>query len=341
MSSRKRIKIDDVAAAAGVSPATVSRAINNPHMVRASVRARIVEIAESMGYSADGAARALATRRSLAVGAIIPTLNNAMFARIIDGVQQRLYKSNYMLLLATSDYDAEKELRNARVMLERSVDGLIIVGSAHDPRLYKMLEASGVPFVQTLAPARASSYPSVGYDTDTVAQLVVGYLRGLGHRDFGLLVGHTGFNDRVTTYIESVKRVLESFDLKLAPERILHRNYTVEEGRDALQQFMRQGSLPTAIIAGNDTLAFGLVHEAQSQGLSVPGDISIVGLGDSEFAANLLRPLTTVRTPKSEMGSLAAEYLLGCIENRTVNLPAEMQVELVVRSTTGRPSASR
>ncbi|MDF2120324.1 substrate-binding domain-containing protein [Roseiarcaceae bacterium H3SJ34-1] len=340
MDTRKRIKIDDVAAAAGVSPATVSRAINNPHMVRGSVRARILELAENMGYSADGAARALATRRSQAVGAIIPTLDNAMFARIIDGLQRHLYKSNYMLLLASSDYDPEKEFRNARVMLERSVDGLMIVGAVHDPRLYKLLEASGVPFVQTLAPARASPHPSIGYDSDTVAQLVVGYLRGLGHRDFGLVVGHTAFNDRVAAYIESVRKVLDSFDIKLAPDRVLHRQYTVEEGGNALQQLVRQGPLPSAIIAGNDTLAFGLIHEAQLQGLSIPGDLSIVGLGDSEFAANLPRPLTTVRTPKSEIGRLAADYLLGRIENRTVNLPGEMQVELVVRSTTGRPAVA-
>lgn len=338
---KRRVNIDDLAAKVGVSPATVSRALNNSPLVREELRLRIRKAAEQLGYTAHGAARALATQRSLAVGAIIPTITHGMFARIVDGLQQRLHDAGYVLLLATSNYNAEREYNDARVMIERSVDAMMIVGAEHDPRLYTMLKGSNLPFVQAVASAASSSYPSIGYDHNTVARLVVNYLVGLGHREFGMVVGHASLNDRVTGYLAAVRRVLAELGYSLPSDRVVHRSYSVEDGREALREMSRRGALPTAIISGNDTLAFGLVHEALVQGIDVPGALSVIGLGDLEFAANVARPLTTIRTPKDQIGRLAAEYLLGRIEGKNVKLPGDLPVELIKRGTSGKLSKAR
>src|SRR5262249_4626073 len=142
---------------------------------------------------------------------------------------------------------------------------------------------------------------------------------------------------RVTTYIAAMRDVMAEIGLTLPEERIIHRPYTVAEGREGFLQMARRGSLPTAIVCSNDTLAFGVVYEALAQGFSVPVGISVTGLGDQEFAAHMTRPLTTISVPKLAMGRIAAEYLLGQVEGEPYELPRELPVQLVVRGTTGAP----
>ncbi|MCC7271375.1 MAG: substrate-binding domain-containing protein [Alphaproteobacteria bacterium] len=333
------VRLSEVAAAAGVSSATVSRAFNVPAMVREDVRARILAIAGDLGYVPHGAARALASRRSRTLGAIIPTLNSTIFARAIDAFQRRLEERGYIMLLTSSEYDAARELERARALIERGVDGLMLVGAEHDPRLYELLEATGKPFINTWAPGRGARHPAIGSDGRLLSEMAVDHLVGLGHREFGVVTGSAAHNDRVAARLEGLGAALRRHRIALPPERIIRRRYSIEEGRDAFAALAAAGPLPTAIVCGNDILACGVLFEALARGISVPGELSIIGNGDLDISAHITPALTTIRTAKAEIGTWAADYLLGRIEGREIALPGSLPTTLVVRGTTGPPPA--
>lgn len=329
------VRLSDVAAAAGVSSATVSRAFNLPALVREDVRARILAAAEELGYVAHGAARTLASRRSRTLGAIVPTLTNTIFARAIDAFQRRAEEHGYILLLTTSEYDREREWERGRALVERGVDGLMLVGAQHDPRLIRLLEATGKPFVNAWASNRGAEHPSVGYDNRALATMIFDYLVGLGHREFAVVTGSTSHNDRVAGRLLGMADALRRHGLTLPPERLLHRHYSIDAGREAFRELAAAGPLPTAIVCGNDILASGVLFEAQAQGIAVPEQLSIIGNGDLDITSHTVPPLTTVLTPKVEIGTWAADYLLARLDGREIELPIELPVRLVERGTTG------
>jgi LacI family transcriptional regulator len=334
---RAKVRIEEVARTAGVSAATVSRVLNRTALVSDELREKVEAVSRELGYVAHGAARALASRRSRAMGAVVPTLTNTIFSDCIEGFQKRLDAEGHTTLLATFDYDEELEYRNVRTMIERGVDGLMLVGVSHPQRLYDLLEASGVPFVQTWAPAKASQYPTIGYDNAALARTVVDHLVGLGHRDISLIVGSMKHNDRVQARIRGVRAALRRHGLALPESRVAYTTYRIEDVRMAFRELQSRGPLPTAMIGGNDVVAIGLLLEAAAQGIRVPEGLSITGVGDLETAAHLDPPLTTVRTPKRAIGTLAAEYLLARSLGRDTTIPPDLSLELMVRGTTAPP----
>lgn len=339
--TRPKARIAEVARAARVSAATVSRALNNSSLVSPELREKVDLAAKTLGYVAHGAARALASRRSRTLGVIVPTLANTIFSDAIGAFQRRLEAEGYTMLLATFDYDQEVEWRNARTMIERGVDGLMLVGATHGEQLYKLLETAGVPFVQTWASAKDSPHPAIGYDNATLARMVVDHLVGLGHRHIGMVAGFTRNNDRVRARIAGMKAALRRHRIAFAECRIAFTEYRIGAVRAAFREIQHPGPMPTALVANNDIVALGLLLEAQAQGICVPQQLSIVGVGDLEIAAHMDPPLTTVRTPKYGIGTLAAEYLLARIDGRAVILPPNLPLELVVRGTTAPPPPGR
>lgn len=336
-----KVRIEEVARVAGVSAATVSRVLNRTAQVSDDLRERVENTAKQLGYVAHGAARALASRRSRAMGAIVPTLTNTIFSDAIEAFQQRLHAADYTMLLATFDYDAEREYRSVRTMIERGVDGLMLVGVTHDSRLYDLLASAGIAFVQTWAPAKASEHPTIGYDNAALSRLVVDHLVGLGHRDIAVVAGQTDHNDRVVSRIAGLRAALRRHRLTLPASHIVSTRYRIEAARAAFRELQSRGIQPTAFLANNDLVAMGLLMEAQAQGIRVPRQLSIVGVGDLELVGHLHPPLTTVRTPKRRIGTMAAEYLLARIEGQDFTIPPELPLELVVRGTTAAPPSAR
>lgn len=332
-----KVRLEEVAQAANVSAATVSRVLNNPSLVTEELREKVLKATKRLGYVAHGAARALASRRSRALGAVVPNLSNTIFSDTIEAFQQRLDPEGYTMLLARFDYDEEAEYRSVRTMIERGVDGLMLVGVTRSGELDRLLRSSGIPFVQTWAPARASGHPTIGYDHATLARIVVDHLAGLGHRDIGVVAGLTRHNDRVRARLAGLRAALRRHRIPLPEHRVAYTEYRIAKVREAFRALQRQGELPTALIANNDVVALGLLLEAQAQGIGVPRHLSIVGVGDLEIVEHLDPALTTVRTPKHAIGTMAADYLLARIAGRGFAIPAELPLELVVRETTAPP----
>lgn len=335
-------KLSDVARLAEVSTATVSRALTLPHKVRPETLKRIQHAVQTLGYVAHGAARALATRRTHTIGAVIPTLDNAIFANTTHALQKALDEAGYTLLLASHEFDPDNELRVTRALMGRGVDGLVLVGTAHHPDLFRMIESHGMPYVLSWALDKAGRHPCVGFDNRAAATRLVKYLLELGHRRFAMISGVTANNERALERRDAVRDALAARGVALPPDRVVEKPFTLRAGREGLAElFDGRDAAPTAVICGNDVLAIGAVAECHARGLRVPEDASITGFDDMEIAAMITPSLTTVRFPTAELGTLAAQHLLARLAGKTVPQRRELPVELVVRESTAPPRRAR
>ncbi len=330
-----RPTLEDVARRAEVSTATVSRYLSAPDRVRPAMRLRVQMAIDALGYTPHGAAQALASQRSNTIGAVIPTLDNAIFATMVQTLQKELSAKGKTLLLAASDYDPVRERGQIENLIVRGVDGLMLTGEARDPAVYALLARHGIRYANTYVHHPASSHPTIGFDNLRAMHKVVGYLYDLGHRDFAMIAGIAEGNDRASERISGVREALERKGLRLAPARLLERSYAMSNGREALRQLMAQSDRPTAVMCGNDILALGALLEAMALGLRVPEDLSIVGFDDLDLAREIPPGLTTVHAPLEEMGRLTAAYLTepGPTGDRVPH--TELTAELVVRGSTG------
>jgi len=349
-SARKRfhdqthpVKLSDVAALAGVSAATASRALNTPDKVGADMRDRVRAAAAALGYVPDAAARALASRRSRTIGAVVPTLDNPIFATGVQRLESRLNERGYALVVASSDYRIDKELRQATILLERGIEGLMLMGTEHHPSLYVLLETRGVPHVNTWVDEGDERHPCIGFDNVEVAVRLTNYLLDLGHRRFAMIAGIAENNDRAAARVVGVREALARRGLRLEDRRLIEEPYGVGEGRDGLRAVLAgpPEDRPTAVICGNDLLAFGAIFEAAAMGLDVPGDLSVVGFDDTELSSHIPPGLTTMHVPSGEMGALAADYLVNRIEGKPARHRGRVEVRLVVRGSTAPPRAQQ
>lgn len=329
----------DIAKAASVSTATVSRYLNNPGSVRPERAERVREAIAELGYVPHGAARALASQRSMTIGAVIPTLDNAIFARGIEAFQRRLYESGYTLLLACFNFDLDEEIRQIDALMERRIDGMLLIGFDHHPDVFKKLDALSVPYVCSWAFGTDQSPPCVGFDNRDAMHRLTTYLMEVGHKRFGMLAGETPFNDRARERVAGVVDILATKGLKIDADNYIECAYTIRDGRLGMRALMEQTSRPTIVMCGNDVIAYGALLECQAIGIQVPGDVSITGFDDLPLASNLQPTLTTVRVPAKSMGQRASDHLISRISGKSVILQEKLDVELIIRETTAPPNS--
>jgi LacI family transcriptional regulator len=339
MKAKVNARLADVARAAGVSLSTASRALADPQLVHERTRARVREAAAMLGYLPHGAARALATRRSRTIGAVFPPVDNPIFAAATQALAHELASRNYTLLLATHEYDPGAELAAARALLERGVDGLVLVGMDHDPELYRMLAQSGVPYELAWSVDPAGYQHCVGVPHRLASVRVTQHLLDLGHRQFAAVAGRTARNDRARDRLAGTREALASHGLELPAERVIETEFSVGHGRRALRDLLERAPGFTAVVCGNDLLAIGALHECARRGIAVPRDMSVAGFDDIEMAAVATPALTTVRVPAADIGRLAAERMLARLAGEHVAYVEELRVELIVRESTGRAPA--
>lgn len=329
--------VQDVARAAGVSTATVSRALNRPGDVRPALRERVMAAVEQLGYVAHAGARALTLNRSHTAGVVVPTIDNAIFATGLQSFQRRMAQGGYLVLLAFSDYDPAQELAQAQALLARGVDALALTGISQPPELLALLAQRGLPWVHTGAFPAPAGAACVGFRNREAVMRLVRYLLDLGHRRIAMLAGITAHNDRASDRVAGVREALAQAGLKLPATLLREAPYTLAAAREATRRLLV--AQPSALICGNDVLAWGALLECQAQGLEVPGQLSVVGFDDLELSRQWRPGLTTVHVPTERMWALAADYLIARLAGRPVEAEQqEIAVELVVRESTAPPA---
>lgn len=327
--------IDDVARMAGVSTATVSRVLNRPESVSEALRKKVGVAVARLGYVPHAGARALMLRRSGTVGAVFPTVDNAIFAAAINALQRRLAQSDIQLLISTSGYDQVSEMRQAINLVTRGADALVLCGLCQHPDLLRFMQQRSLPCVHVMVYEPDGKHITVGFDNSAAIAQATQYLIDLGHRHIAMLAGVTQSNDRALQRVEGVRRAMHAAGLDFPPERLVERAYALADARQGLRELMAHQPAPTAVICGNDVLAFGAMLEAASMGLRVPQDLSIVGFDDLEMARHLQPALSTVQVPTEAMWSTAADRLIAAIRGEPVQRSTKIDVGLVVRQSSG------
>ena len=328
--------LEDVARDAGVSTATVSRTLNLPGAVRPVLRERVLAAVARLGYVAHAGARAMTLRRSGTVGVVVPTIDNAIFASGLQAFQRRMAQAGQVVLLAFSDYDPAQEEAQVQALLSRGVDALALTGVSQRPDLLDRLARRGLPWVHTGAFPGPAGAACVGFGNRAAIARAVHYLLHLGHRRIGMVAGVTACNDRAADRVAGVREALAMAGLGLAAPHLCEARYTLADARVATGQILAGAAPPTALLCGNDVLAFGAMLECAARGLDVPGDLSVVGFDDLDLARQWRPALTTVHVPTEVLWTQAADYLLARLDGSvTAVLQREVEVELVVRDSTG------
>lgn len=335
MKPAPRPKLKDVAEAAQVSQATVSRALSRPGLVQAGTLKRVQHAAASLGYVPGGAARALVSGRTMTIGAIVPTLDHAIFAQAIQALQGVLLTNGYQLLVASHEYSAITEVAATRSMLMRGVDALVVVGADHLEDMWELMASASVPVLVTWS--KDDRYPSIWFDNERAGRLAAEHLLALGHRNFGMISGRMRWNDRARLRVDGVRGVLAKAEIDLPSWRVVEEPFTLAGGRAGTARLLAEADPPTAIVCGNDLLAIGALLEVQSRGMQVPRDLSIVGIDDLEIAAHFSPTLTTVHLPTAQLGLQVGELLIAMLRGEAASPRTELPIELIVRRSSGPP----
>lgn len=327
----------DVARLAGVSTSTVSRVFNGTASVREDKREAVLRAAATLGFVANGAARALSMRRFMAVGAVVPNIENEGFVRALSSFQERLRRGGYTMILTNAGYDLDNEAREASFLLERGIDGLMLVGDWHRPELLNRIARQRVPLVQTFS--LSAERPCVGFDNAAAGAKAGRYLLDLGHRRIGVITGVRRDNDRAGARVAGLARAMAERGLTIHPAHDVETSYGIGAGRDALRQMLSAAAPPpTAILCGTDQMAFGVMIEAQARGLRVPQDLSLIGFNDADYAAFLSPALTSIRIRSAEIGLAAGDQLIARMAGRPVVRLTEVESELILRASTAPPA---
>lgn len=327
--------LHDVAAKAGVSTATVSRCLNFPDRVTKRTRDKVMAAVTAMGYSPNFGAKVMAARRTNTIGAIIPTMENAIFARGLQAFQEELRRHGFTMLVASTSYSADIEAEQIRALVSRGADALLLIGHDRDPDIYDFLETQGVPTLVTWAFDPNESRPSVGFDNRAAMQSMAAEVFKLGHKKVALISAKMTGNDRALARCTGIQDAMTLAGQSAEDLKVIETPYGIEEGAAAFKSLMQAQEKPTTIFCGNDVLAVGALRQARDMGIKVPDDVSIIGFDDIELAQIAYPPLTTVHVPHREMGQRAAIALAGMVTDGVPLKSIELSTYTVFRGTLG------
>jgi LacI family transcriptional regulator len=336
---QSRPTIKDIAQRCGVHPSTVSRALSSAthHLVAEDVARRIRAAATTLGYRPNITAAGLRTGRSGLIGVLAPDIADPSFPPILGGVAETLNAAGYATIVVdVGPQGSQQEL--VHQLIARGVDGLVLASvTLHDPVIKHCIDAS-IPVVLVSRTDAGRRLPSVVTDDEGGIQLAVEHLVSLGHRRIGHVAGppdvSTGALRRAGFVASTARAGLSAREITIETAQ----TYTRTAGRSAALRMLERKAPPTAIVAANDLLAFGIYDALATLGLNCPKDVSVVGHNDMPYVDMLSPPLTSVRIAQRDMGDQAARLLLERIANPTTRRPhVVLKPTLIVRGSTAAP----
>ena len=333
----KRVTIADVAAEAGVSMMTVSRAINNKGGISEATRQRILQLADEMGFQPSGLAQGLATKRTATIGLVVPDIANPFFALIARGIENVAYDNGYNVFLLNTDEDREREAAALNSLWQKQVDGLILCSSrleqaALDSWLQKF---PYVVLVNRVLETAVSGVCTINIDDRDGAQQIMDYFIAVGHQNIAFVAGpeHSrSSQERLIGYQTS----LQAHNLPFRTELIQHCVPDTEGGYEAALALLQKDLGITAVFAYNDLTATGVLRACREKGCHVPQEIEIIGTDDIPLASLITPALSTLQIAKRELGATAMQTLVQLMKGKTEseNQQKIIKPTLILRGTT-------
>ncbi|MNS08740.1 Ribose operon repressor [compost metagenome] len=322
--------IKDVAKLAGVALSTASYALNGDTKVAEKTRAKVLEAARQLNYRKNGFAMDLKRSRTNTIALILTDLSGPYYSELIRSIQDVALANGYDLIACSSM--GGKDSTAVRFLRERRVDGAVVL--AHNMTDEILMESAGdrFPIVVMDRELSGSGLINVRVDSEQGGYDATRYLIEAGHRTIAYISGPSNSSDNVLRY-QGYLRAMREAGLEEKAKWRLSGNFVREGGYSATKMMMMQGELPSAVFYANDEMAIGGLKALQEGGISVPGDISVIGFDDIQLAEYVHPPLTTIRQPKQEAGSLAGHLLFQMLDGEEVNECYKLKIELVERES--------
>ena len=331
---KEKTDIIAVARAARVSPSTVSRSFNHPELVKPATRKKIDAAVRRLGYIRNRAAQTIHGIRSGTIGLIVPTIDQAIFAELIQSFSSAVEEKGFTILLASHGYNLEREYALTRKMLEHRVDGVGLIGIEHSPDTYELLTQQNVPSLLLWNYVKEAPFPCVGSDNYFAGYLIGQHIAELGHEKIAAIFPPQQGNDRASLRLRGVEDALSEAGFEIRDEWCLETPYSVAASKAAALSLISFHERPSVIICGNDVLAWGAMHALSSAGIKVPDEMSVTGIGDFNGSKDFEPPLTTVRIPARTIGEKAAEAVVDLIiTSGQAEVGALLMPELILRRT--------
>ncbi len=338
---RKSVTIQDVARTAGVSTATVSRALTNPEKLSGTTRDTVLEAIRTTGYRVNQAARNLRKQQAGAILVLVPNLENPFFSQILSGISAGFAQTDLSVLI--SDTMSEETVGTAvrDYFLNGRIDGMICMDGSLTSEDLVQFDVSGYGdnIVFACEWVKDAPYPSVRSDNYTGATKAMEHLYALGHRKIAHITGPAG-NVLTTMRRDGMMAARRQLQLPFREDWIIRGDFSLASGRDAAQKILAMSDRPTAVFCASDMVSLGLISGLEAAGVSVPRDMSVVGFDDIEMSAFAMPALTTIRQDRRGLGTTAAELLLHQIQAETPlprNHVSMLDIELVSRDSTAAP----
>jgi DNA-binding LacI/PurR family transcriptional regulator len=331
--------IKDIARKLGLSPSTVSRALNDHPDISRETKRRVQETADAFDYHPNSIAQSLQSKRSNIIGVVVPQVKHVFFAQIMAGITDIAYDAGYTVMICQSNDDYEREELNIKALISQRVDGLLISisQSTDSHEHFNQLLKQGIPLVFFDRVSEKVNASKVVVDDFDGAFHAVEYLIQRGYRKIGHLGGPDFLNISQDRY-KGYEAALKKHGFSVQERMVIHIGLNEEHGTEGMARLLEQATeMPDAVFCVDDPVAIGAYSHLRAKGLSIPGDIALVGFSDSPIASLVDPPLTTVRQPAYEIGRRATELLLeqlGCDEADRVPRREILKTELIIRQST-------
>ena len=333
------VSIRDVAQKAGVSLGTVSNVFNRPGAVSPATLKKVQKVVAELGFVPNASARTLRAGKTRVLGLVVPDISNPFFTDLAKGVNDAVLAAGYVVILCNTDESSEKEDKYLDVLMAQNVQGVLITPARDSYSNLKAIAARGIGLTLVDRSAVGLEACSVGVDDAQGGALALQHLYELGHRNIMLLTGASNI-PQVADRENGIKAAIADMPSSKRPHLNTVRVETMSTlgAQDVLEKYLGEKKLDfTAIICGNDLVALGAIRTLRASGYDVPGDISVVGYDDIDFAQSATVPLTSIAQPKYQLGFAAAELAINECENpeKHTHQRIEFQPQLIVRGSTG------
>lgn len=330
--------VADVARRAGVSTATVSRALSGADGVSEAVRQRVIATARALGYRPNTVARSLRTTRTQTFGLIVPDVVNPFFSELAWAIEEAAHRYGYSVILCNANEETERQDEYIDLMLARRVDGLLVTPVLEESPALHTAARQGVPMVFVDRTVPSMDAPVVRADGTQAISHLVDHLVNLNHERIAVITGPrqtlTG-RERLTAF----QTAMRSHSLDLPEDLVRYGNFQADSGRRAAAELLDLPAPPTAVFAIDNLMALGALQEMRRRGLRIGSDIAVAGFDDPPWFQLLDPPLTTVSQPIGRMGTLAVELLVEAISAAPTHSHL-LDCELVIRASCGEPTPS-